>query len=500
MINALVDARDRTMPDVFDRAASITWWAGALSLALGLGASSGGLGAQQCLPHNPAGLADAEDALRPAVRDPAIGLDDPLARIEALEADRDRLVAALRRASEKALTRDEASPQLRWLADALINQRRENFRLHSDLAEGQVERRGLAEALIKQRRESVRLYSDLAEAKADCVRIEEAVGTKEVQSVVAECARAYRQVATITDQLRESDRELDQMAAVRSENADLRQRLDAAQTELDQKGTENARLAEQLAALRMAAAFATVMAQENLAAIEDQIAVHQAAAASVRPEHQAGYFTFDKSESPSGPAAATAKLAEVLPPMPNLKPRFPQGEVAASMAVSDMDGGGPAAAKTLATIEDGGASADLFEAAVSEWEPTTVGGLAVALDGSEDMDNMPAAALGEAAGRLVDGLKATRAEAVSDGQERVFTIDVAERAFAAGSAQEVVQLDPALDIELLTARSELVSQDKGRIRFFPNGSSTGGRIDLELLGEHAAVNVRWSNGSVTVER
>lgn len=489
------------MPDASDRVASITWWAGALSLALGLSASSGGLGAQQPLPGNPAGLADAEVVLRPAVRDPAIGLGDPLARIEALEADRDRLVAALRHASEKTLARDEASPQLRWLAEALINQRRENVRLHSDLAEAQAERRWLAETLIKQRRESVRLYLDLAEAKAECVRIEEAVGTKEVRPAAAECARAYRQVAAMTDQLRESDRELDQMAAVRSENADLRQRLDAAQTELEQKDAENARLAEQLAALRMAAAFATVMAQENLAAIEDQVAVHHAAAASVRPEHQAGYFTSDKIESPSAPAAATATFADVLPPMPNPKPRLPQGEVAASVPVSDVDeGGAPAAAEALATIEDGWTSADLLEAAVSEWEPTTVGGLAAPSDGPEDMDIVPAAALGEAAARLVDGLKATRAKAVSDGQERVFTIDVAERAFAAGSAEEVVLLDPALDIQLLTAKSELVGQDKGRIRFFPNGSSTGGRIGLELLGERAAVNVRWSNGSVTVER
>jgi general secretion pathway protein H len=48
--------------------------------------------------------------------------------------------------------------------------------------------------------------------------------------------------------------------------------------------------------------------------------------------------------------------------------------------------------------------------------------------------------------------------------------------------------------------SELVGEGKGRIRFFPDGSSTGGRIDLELLGDRAAVNVRWSNGLVTVER
>lgn len=84
-------------------------------------------------------------------------------------------------------------------------------------------------------------------------------------------------------------------------------------------------------------------------------------------------------------------------------------------------------------------------------------------------------------------------------QERVFAVNVENRAFA-GSAAKTMPLDPALDIRLFTAKSEVVAEGKSRIRLFPNGSSTGGRIELGLLGDRAAVNVRWSTGAVALER
>jgi general secretion pathway protein H len=62
-----------------------------------------------------------------------------------------------------------------------------------------------------------------------------------------------------------------------------------------------------------------------------------------------------------------------------------------------------------------------------------------------------------------------------------------------------VPLDPALDISLLTTKSEVIDENTGGIRFFPDGSSTGGRIALRRLGDRATVNVRWSTGAVTLE-
>jgi general secretion pathway protein H len=108
--------------------------------------------------------------------------------------------------------------------------------------------------------------------------------------------------------------------------------------------------------------------------------------------------------------------------------------------------------------------------------------------------------LKEAAARLTNGLRVVRDEAISQRQERVFTLDVKERAFATESTAELVPLDPALNIHLLTVKSERVDESRAGIRFFGDGSSTGGRIELKLLGDRAAINVQWATGAVTVER
>ena len=63
----------------------------------------------------------------------------------------------------------------------------------------------------------------------------------------------------------------DRQAALRSGTADLRQRLEAAQAELQRQRAENDRLAAALAAAYKAADAATVMAQDNLAVINAQI-------------------------------------------------------------------------------------------------------------------------------------------------------------------------------------------------------------------------------------
>ena len=52
-------------------------------------------------------------------------------------------------------------------------------------------------------------------------------------------------------------------------------------------------------------------------------------------------------------------------------------------------------------------------------------------------------------------------------------------------------------LELFTARSELESDTVGRVRFFPDGSSTGGRITLSLAERRYMVDVDWLTGRVT---
>jgi general secretion pathway protein H len=103
-----------------------------------------------------------------------------------------------------------------------------------------------------------------------------------------------------------------------------------------------------------------------------------------------------------------------------------------------------------------------------------------------------------AARAVADGLRAARSEALRQNREQLFALDVEERLFRTASMQAPVQMDRGIELTFQTARSELLSESIGQIRFFPDGSSTGGRIGLTLDGRHAEITVDWLTGLVSV--
>jgi general secretion pathway protein H len=105
-----------------------------------------------------------------------------------------------------------------------------------------------------------------------------------------------------------------------------------------------------------------------------------------------------------------------------------------------------------------------------------------------------------AARALADGLRRTRSQAMVSNREQVFALDVEQRLFRAGRDHPLKQLDRAIELHLYTAAAELVDGDSGRIRFFPDGSSSGGAIDLRLADQHSRVSVDWLTGQVEIER
>ena len=106
----------------------------------------------------------------------------------------------------------------------------------------------------------------------------------------------------------------------------------------------------------------------------------------------------------------------------------------------------------------------------------------------------------EAAARAIAGaLRETRADAMQHNREQLFALEVEERLFRAGTGRAPVQIDRAIEVTFQTARQELVGETIGQIRFFPDGSSTGGRVGLTRDERHAAVTVDWLTGLVAVD-
>ena len=55
-----------------------------------------------------------------------------------------------------------------------------------------------------------------------------------------------------------------------------------------------------------------------------------------------------------------------------------------------------------------------------------------------------------------------------------------------------------LELKLYTAQQEVASERKGAIRFYPDGSSTGGRITVASGERKFLVDVDWLTGRVTI--
>ena len=104
-----------------------------------------------------------------------------------------------------------------------------------------------------------------------------------------------------------------------------------------------------------------------------------------------------------------------------------------------------------------------------------------------------------AARAIADALRQARSHAVLQNRDQLFALDVEQRLFRVAGQRAPVQMDNDIEVTFQTARSELLSETIGQIRFFPDGSATGGRIGLALGGRQLEVAVDWLTGLVAVK-
>jgi general secretion pathway protein H len=126
-------------------------------------------------------------------------------------------------------------------------------------------------------------------------------------------------------------------------------------------------------------------------------------------------------------------------------------------------------------------------------------GLVLALMPGFLFRDQPAIDVENAARAVADGLRQTRSRAMLENRPQTFALDVEARRFRPGDGQPLRQLDRGIALSLLTARSEVAGEAIGRIRFFPDGSATGGRVRLALEDHEAEVGVDWLTGDVAID-
>ena len=127
-----------------------------------------------------------------------------------------------------------------------------------------------------------------------------------------------------------------------------------------------------------------------------------------------------------------------------------------------------------------------------------IAGLAFAMVLGFSGKGASAADLKASARALASGLRAAQSTAMATRREAVLTLDVDTREFQFTGETRSHRLPDGIDMKLYTAQSEVESQRKGSIRFYADGSSTGGRVTVASGERKYLVDVDWLTGRVTI--
>ena len=124
-------------------------------------------------------------------------------------------------------------------------------------------------------------------------------------------------------------------------------------------------------------------------------------------------------------------------------------------------------------------------------------GIAAAAVSISVTQGLASARVRAASSELAGALRATRAQAIVRGQEQNFDVDTHANTYR-NVKQNDVRLPKGMRVSITSAKEDQPNDHTGRIRFFPDGSSTGGRITLQSGKRQWHVNVAWLTGEVRV--
>ena len=128
----------------------------------------------------------------------------------------------------------------------------------------------------------------------------------------------------------------------------------------------------------------------------------------------------------------------------------------------------------------------------------TVAGLLTAAFAGNVFSGRETVELRAAAFDLTALLKRARGSALADNREAAVFVDVEQKTYGVVGAAEERPLPPEAEIAFLTAAEEVSRERRGAIRFFPDGSATGGGIRLSQNGRSYLVSVHWLTGQVSL--
>ncbi|MGZ5052955.1 MAG: GspH/FimT family pseudopilin [Methylobacter sp.] len=107
-----------------------------------------------------------------------------------------------------------------------------------------------------------------------------------------------------------------------------------------------------------------------------------------------------------------------------------------------------------------------------------------------------AAELKAAARDLVSALNYTRGQAIVMHRDEAVTLNLGDNSYAVSARNKLYRIPATIALTVVTAQTEVVGKGLANIRFFADGSSTGGRITLQRGNAVWKIDVNWLTGQV----
>lgn len=100
---------------------------------------------------------------------------------------------------------------------------------------------------------------------------------------------------------------------------------------------------------------------------------------------------------------------------------------------------------------------------------------------------------------IASALRLARSVAITSGRAQIFALNTASGAFMAANSRAVGRLPADVHAMLTTVTSERSDERTGSIRFFADGSATGGGVKLEAGQRTAEITVDWLTGRIAID-
>ena len=110
-----------------------------------------------------------------------------------------------------------------------------------------------------------------------------------------------------------------------------------------------------------------------------------------------------------------------------------------------------------------------------------------------------ATGLKAAARDMVSALRYARGQALMSHQEATVTVDLSDNSYTVSGRDKLYPIPKAIAVTVVTAQSELTGKGLANLRFFADGSSTGGRITLEQGKAAWEININWLTGQIKLD-